>query len=346
MVIGVCGFGYSGSGAILDWLKDYSEVLVCDKLEFAFLYKPDGISDLGNAICYQPVRYFSSDSAIRRFIHHMKRIRKSYNQITDGKFDKIIEEYLEKIIQIKWKGTTSVHSYQAPTFEYIFKNRIPRKIFDFLYRKFNIVFYGSYWPEKEMYFSVMNESDFVKYTKELVASILKVVMDERVTDIIVLDQCFSANNPEMSFLYFDDPLAITVIRDPRDTYLLAKRAHGYETSFIPKNKVEDFILYYRGLMESRKYKTNDKKVIEIQFEDLIYKSKETFEKLEKLIGLSHIELHRFNYFKPEVSVNNTQLWLKYPQYKEDVDKIEKELTEYLYSYDGIEFKPDFMSQTF
>lgn len=346
MVLGVCGFGYSGSGAVLDWLKDYPEVLVSDKIEFSFLYKPDGIGDLGNAVCYQPVRYFSSDSAIRRFAQYMKRIRKSYNQITNGKFELLIDKYLNNVIQIKWKGSTSVHSYQSSTLDYIFRDRIPRKILTLLNHHLNVVFHGSHWPEKEMFFSVLNENDFLKYTKELVANLIESLDGNKQKDIIVLNQCFCANNPEMSFRYFEDPLAITVTRDPRDTYLLAKRALGYETSFIPKSNIADFIIYYRGLMESRKYRQNNEKVIEVKFEDLIYKPEATFNYLEKIIGLSHIDVKEFKHFKPEVSINNTQLWLKYPQYKKDIASIEKELGEYLYPFDEFTLNPDFLSRTF
>lgn len=346
MTIGVCGFGFSGSGALLDWLKNYPEVFVYDKMEFSFPYKPDGLEDLGNAICYHPVRYFSSDSAIRRFVQYMRRLRNTYNIHTGGKFEQLLDDYLANIIQIQWQGSTSVHSYQASTLDYIFRQWIPRSFLSFLKHRFNIVIRGNHWPQKEMYFSVLNEDTFLRFSRDFVHSVIETITKNTSARIIVLDQCFTANDPEISFKYFDNPIAITVIRDPRDNYLLAKRALGFESSFIPRQRVEDFIIYYRGLMESRRYKADNKKIIEIQFEDLIYKSKETFEELEKLIGLPHIDVTCFNYFKPELSINNTQLWLKYPQYKTDIEEIEKELGEYLYPFEKFDLKPNFLSRTF
>lgn len=346
MIIGVCGFGFSGSGAVLDWLKEYPEVFVYDKMEFSFIYKPDGLEDLGNAICYHPVRYFSSDSAIRRFIQYMRRMRNTYNIHTGGKFEKTLDKYLDNIIQIKWQGSTSVHSYQASSIDYIFRQRIPRIFWGLLNRKFNIVIRGNHWPQKEMYYSALDEDDFLRCSKEFVSGVIEAITENTNAKKIALDQCFTANDPEMSFKYFENPLAITVVRDPRDNYLLAKRALGYESSFIPRQNVDDFIIYYRGLMESRKNKQNNVKISEIKFEDLIYRTKETSEGLERMIGLPHIDVTCFKHFKPEVSINNTQLWLKYPQYKKDIEKIESELGDYLYPFEEFDISPNFTGRTF
>ena len=346
MILGVCGFGFSGSGAVLDWLKDYSEVYVADKFEFSFVYKPDGIGDLGNAVCYQPVRYFSSDSAIRRFVQYMNRSKKVFNKYTDGQFQNYLNEYLSKIVQVKWKGSTSVHIYQASFLDYLIRQQLVRKIRWRLENQFKLNIRGSHWPEKEMYYSFMNESVFMKCTCEFIGNIISSMTDNTDSKILVLDQCFAANDPQASFKYFDSPKAICVVRDPRDNYLLAKKAYGYSTSFIPKQKVEDFIVYYRGLMESRKYDANNQDIIEINFEDMIYNSKDLFSRLEKKIGLSHVDISNFTSFRPNISINNTQLWLKYPQFKSDIDIIEVELKEYLYPFEKYNLKPSFNNRTF
>lgn len=346
MVLGVCGFGFSGSGAVLDWLKDYPETYVSDKLEFSLVYKPDGLIDLGNAICYHPSRYFSSDSAIRRFIQYMNRSRNSLNRITNGHFQELLDDYLSKIIQISWKGTTSVHRYQASTVDYFFRQHIPRLLRRQLENRLHIIINGSFWPEKTMYFSVLNEESFIEYSRSFISNILKEASDNTDKRIVVLDQCFAANDPQNSFSFFDTPRAITVIRDPRDNYLLAKKAYGFATSFIPRKKVDDFIVYYRGLMESRRYQASNDSIMEVRFEDLIYNPRLTFERLEKWIGLSHVDVNSFTHFKPEVSINNTQLWNKYLEYDKDIKKIETELSEYLYPFEDYHIAPSYTSRTF
>lgn len=346
MILGVCGFGFSGSGAVLDWLKDYPEVYVSDKLEFSYVYKPDGLIDLGNAICYHPSRYFSSDSAIRRFIQYMNRSKNSINRMTNGHFQEILDDYISKIIQVSWKGSTSVHRYQASSIDYIFRQHIPRLLRRQLENRFHFIIKGSYWPDKTMYFSVLHEESFIRYSRSFISDIINEACKSSDKRIIVLDQCFSANDPRNSFVFFDAPKAITVIRDPRDVFLLAKKAYGFATSFIPKKRVEDFIVYYRGLMESRRYNSKDKDIVEVRFEDLIYNSVSTFTNMENRLGLSHIDVKNFTFFKPEISINNTQLWNKFPKYKKEIEIIEKELSEYLYPFYKYETKPNYFSRVF
>ena len=327
MIIGVCGFGFSGSGALLDWLKDYPEVFVLDKFEFSFVYKPDGLCDLGNAICYHPARYFSSDSAIRRFKQYMSRMQKKLNSYSKGEFQSVLNEYLSKIIQLSWSGSTSVHYYQASFLDFIFRQSVARHIRRLIENKLHYFPSQSYWPEKKMYFSVMNEDDFLLASKNFITGIIDGIAREEKNRVIVLDQCFAANDPKESFKFFDCPKAITVVRDPRDNYLLAKKGYGFGTSFIPRQRVEDFVIYYRGLMESRRYDKSDHNIIEVQFEDLIYNPTETFSELEQTLGLSHIDVGEFSHFKPDISINNTQLWYKYPQFNDEIKIIERELSE-------------------
>ena len=47
-----------------------------------------------------------------------------------------------------------------------------------------------------------------------------------------------------------------------------------------------------------------------------------------------------------MSINNTQLWLKYPEYMLDIDIIEKELSTYLYDFSNYTKKPSFNKDSF
>lgn len=346
MTIGICGFGFSGSGALLDWLKDYPEVCVMDKFEFSFPYKPDGLCDLGNAICYHPSRYFSSDSAIRRFIQYMNRIQRNLDVHSKGNFGKVVNDYLSRIIQLSWKGSTSVHYYQASTLDFIFRQYFPRRMRRLIENKFHIFPSCSLWPEKKMYFSIMKEEDYINATKVFVSDVIKGVLGDEERKMIVLDQCFAANDPKASFKFFESPKAITVVRDPRDNYILAKKGYGFGTSFIPRKNVRDFVVYYRGLMESRRYDKSDGDIVEVHFEDLIYNPCETFAELEHKLSLTHIDVEKFTHFRPEISINNTQLWRKYPQFIEDMKYIEKELNEYLYPFERYDIQPTFTERVF
>jgi len=148
---------------------------------------------------------------------------------------------------------------------------------------------------------------------------------------IVLDQPFSADNPEKSFIFFDNPAAIIVDRDPRDLYLLAKEVLRSRASFIPTDNVYDFVTYYKVIRENRKKVVNTTKVLYLNFEDMIYEYKTTAEKIIAFLGLKRHE-KPLEYFNPEISKNNTQLFNKYTNYKKEIEYIEKELEEWLYPF--------------
>ena len=46
MIIGTCGFGSTGSSAVSDYLREFDENSVLDKIEFDIMYCPDGLADL------------------------------------------------------------------------------------------------------------------------------------------------------------------------------------------------------------------------------------------------------------------------------------------------------------
>ena len=71
----------------------------------------------------------------------------------------------------------------------------------------------------------------------------------------------------------------------------------------------------------------------IRFEDLIYKYEDTTKDLINWLKLDEKKHGRRGMcFKPEVSINNTQTWLRYPQSLPEIKIIEQRLGEYLYDF--------------
>ena len=342
--IGICGFGYSGSGAVIDLLKEYPEVYVADKVELSFIYKPDGLEDLMRAISTSPSRYFSSDSAIRRFIQFMSRSKKQYNKCTNGEFDKIYRNFIESIIQVVWYGSTSVHFYQDSDFSFFFRQHLSR-LLRFWIERFIGKISIKCWPDKKMFYSYLTEEEFLLRAKTFVGDFIQSMSDNCCVNKIVLDQPFCANNPQKSFKFFNNPKAILVTKDPRDLYLLAKNALGYQGHFIPTDNVNTFIRYYEGLMKSISLKDDDNILI-INFEDLIYSYDNTRKKIEIFLELSPIVGRKEKKFFPEKSINNTQLWRKYGGFEKDINLIEKELKPYLFSFGDYSQTPTFQGKSF
>ena len=97
MIVGVCGFGSTGSGAVMDLLREYDEISAGRNMELSFLYDADGVSDLEQALVKQPIRFYSGDAAIKKFkkaiySYDLTRYVKRYMSVK--KFREISDEYI------------------------------------------------------------------------------------------------------------------------------------------------------------------------------------------------------------------------------------------------------------
>ena len=331
MIIGVCSYGNTGSGAVFDLLKEYDELEVMARegadFEFKFTYMPDGLEDLDFHLCKSPNRWMSADYALKRFKDVMEFYGKPYSLIsrkTKQSYYKLTKEFFDEIVQVKWTGRR--------LFEYMHKGewgmfvyRVRFKIQSLLFRKFHKEVRT--FPSAEMYFSYCPDN-FLTASRNYIAAL---IASMRKTDKakIVLDQPFSGDYPEKSFKYYDDPYAIVVDRDPRDLYITAKYIYPNQDSWIPTQNVEGFITYYRQM---RSFSHNDdERILRLMFEDLIYEYNNTCQRIQDFLDIhSHPTREHFN---PDVSIQNTQIYKLYPNEQENIRKIEQELKNWLYPFE-------------
>ena len=100
LIIGVCGFSWSGSGAVMDYLMEFEENQVYTP-EFILAYHPDGLRDLDINLNENCAKFLSSGVAIPRF----RNIAKSLlSGPTKGLSIKLTEDYLNQLIQSRWIG--------------------------------------------------------------------------------------------------------------------------------------------------------------------------------------------------------------------------------------------------
>ncbi len=329
MIIGVNGFGFSGSGAVLDLLKEYSDVSVFDDCEMSICYYPDGILDLDYHLneCFN--RYMNSDAAIYNFLKMMK-IRFATGRMKRKPFAKRIMEltynYIDSITQVSWKGTWGYRDYSDGKIESFFNCYVLQRISLLLNRLFKVNI--SLAKKKNLRMSIKPQ-DFVNKTKKYLIDVLKAVgLDTNTT--FVFDQIFPASNPASCFKYFDCSKAILVLRDPVDTYLLAKKVVKIHSTWIPTNNVSDFVNYYKAIYESIVMNSGDT-VMLVHYEDLIYNYEKEKKRIEDFCGVSnHSEPKKF--FDPDYSIRYTQLFLDYPELIEDVEYIRKNLAEFLFEF--------------
>ena len=334
MIIGVTGYGFSGSSAVYDLLKEYDDNIfiktnrVC---EFSIAYESDGLFDLEKNVLYYPMKHIKGDIATYRFINFCRFYSKMYNRMTNNKFDKITEEFINSIIQVKYKNRRISKHGNNLISRFLLKvlGKIQITIEEKIKKKVNLL------KEDDCYICNYPD-DFVEKARKYIEEILKASNLYVGEKNILLDQPFPPNQPEVVFHYFSSPKAIVVDRDPRDIYLTVKNMRYTSGRFIPHDNVDDFIKYYRAV---RQGESNNSDVMRIHFEDLLYNYDETISKIE---GFFKLENHnnKFLYFDPKKSINNTQLKYVFLKDAEDISKIEMELSEYLYDFDHYDFKPN------
>lgn len=335
MIVGVCGFGYTGSGALIDLLKGYDHINVFDKFEFSFIYSPDGIDDLRYHLVDNPTRYMSSDIAINRFIKYSQGKNLEICKFTNNKYLPACNKFIDSLIQVKWRGYWMFDYFEGTFWEKNFNFRLfHARILKLLSRKTNKTF--DLPPVRNMYLSV-DPNDFDVKAKQFVSEIIQSI-NQNNEDVVVLNQPFRANNPKKDFMYFDNPKAIIVDRDPRDLYVILKKIISYKCRFIPYNDVDSFIKYYEALHKGD-FMNNSNNTLYIKFEDLIYDFDITKSKIEKFLNIENSYSQSKSGFDPLVSIENTCIYDKYPDLSEDVELIEQRLSTWLYDFENKKIKP-------
>ena len=335
MVVSVSGFGWSGSGAVLDLLREYSDIQIAfdrfnRSVEFLLLADVDGIRDLEYHLVERPSR-ISSYLAIQRYLNLVRSFSHYMNLDAIGLLD-ITEAYLKQLVDFNLTGSTYHESFEIRPF-YTLYNRSVRLI---LGNRISRCFIGENTWKRFLYENKIRMSvsyspeDFLQKTKAYLNSIFTVLSTDD-NKPLVFDQMLPADNPTFFMKYFDDARCIAVRRDPRDTYVLAKKV--YHSSIpIPVDSVEDFVLFYKKIVQDTIISDNPK-VLNLQFEDLIYSYEVTKARIEDFLGITQ-HYHPRSLFNPTISANNTQLYKKYTGLEKDIKIIEESLPASLYQFEA------------
>ena len=328
MIIGTCGFGSTGSSAVSDYLLEFGNVQVLDKMEFTWVFEVDGLIDLDYHVNHPHSRTSDSISAIQRYRDRMDALMHFYGKaggVDVKKFRESTENFLNAITQVKWnwyidkQGSVWGRNLQ----------RMAKKIIPAIERKKGKQI--NCWPMHEVSLSVCPEN-FDALSKQHVKELL-FAMGASFEKPLILDQPFSGNNPQACFKYYEDPYAIVVDRDPRDNYVFANTRLVGINHFMAVSPVEDFVRYYRSIRDKQPYKEKNDRILSIRFEDMVYHYDETTKRIREFLNLGENPAPK-SIFDPAISMPNTQVWKRFPQFAKDIEYIEKELPEYLFDYTG------------
>ena len=343
MIIGACGFGATGSSVVTDYLKEFDCVTVKDDLEFNYVTLSDGLLYLEDRLMHPKGRTGDSINGFRRFEELVQNKKHMYQAhgLSAECFEESARKFIDAITMTKWyweSGRRNKHS------RYSIHNIIRRyyltKVVPQYEKKHGKRWEG--WPFEEVRFSV-NPSNFYDAAQIHVDELLKGMgLDQ--DKIIALDQPFSGANPQACFPFFKDPYAVVVDRDPRDLYVFGKTKLMGKMHFFPIDSVDDFIIYYRSLRKDRPYLEPNPRVLCVKFEEMVYAYDKTMPKLQQHLHLPE-NPHPKSVFDPELSIANTQVFRRFPQFADDVKKIESELAEYCFDFSKYP-EPDFNKQMF
>lgn len=316
----------SGSSAVTDLLKEYERINTKNSdFEYVFLYAPDGLFDLEYKLLYNN-NAIRSDEAIKNFRKLMEKLYHydgwgiaNYKDKISHNFMNVVESYLDSIITSKYQGIWYYHQK-------------PSKIAWFLRVIRRIIFKKTTKPKQvQLEMSMVSSDDFYEKSRKFILNVIKEISD--IEEYIVLDQLLLPHNLNIIDNYkIEELFPIIISRDPRDVFIMNKYFWKPRNQEVPyPTDVKEFCNYYKMMRENEK-KTNTL-ALRLNFEDLVLNYEETKQDIENFIGIDSVHHKaKFEYFNPAISVNNLQVYSRDDKYREEVEMIELELSEYLYNF--------------
>lgn len=327
------GYMGSGSSAITDLLSEYKEnYCPLDNFEFVFLHCPNGVLDFVDKLIYNN-NALKSSKDIDIFYNEMQKLYNkkhwwvgNYQNVIGPRFMQITNNYINSLIDCEYEGYWYVH--EELNFKMYIK-LIFRKPIKMLFK--NLKFKPVINSDGNMKISFKSEKEIYEETKKYIKEIVNCIKKEDRNTI--LDQLILPFNAYRSDKLFDEEDRIIIVeRDPRDVFILNKyiwRAKHFDVP-IPID-AKQFSIYYKKMRESEII-SNNKNVLRIHFEDLVYQYDKSKKQIEKFINLnSNNQYKKKRFFNPDDSIKNTQVFRR-DEYKEEISIIEKELKDYLYDF--------------
>ncbi len=344
MNIAVTGYFGAGSSAALDLLCEYS----CNGTgipnekggyEHTTLYHPGGIFDLEDKLLYGNDIH-RADEALKTFEREMLRLNNnnfgwygSFKYMFKEQFKENMYDFISKLhpfnINARYYGQT-----KAVIFNPL---KIPIQLAAKILYGRTIYKWGRQFihvpavPKMRVAFPTENE--YYEAAREFVRNYMRMYKEPGVENTL-FDRLLLCHNAYRLPRYFDDDFRLIMVkRDVRDVYVFNKYLWPKLNAgtMYPKD-IDVFIDYWKRLNNYER-KIEDSRILEINFEDLVYFYDRTLEKIEKHCMLSREQHDKVNeYFQPEKSIHNTQVYKISDIWKEEVDQIEKELYEFCYDF--------------
>jgi hypothetical protein len=319
-IISISGFGWSGSTAARDLIKEYSNIShFSDEnnsfKEYSLSYDPYGFIDLYSKLV-QNWNFLNIDKAIKDHITYFNSIssKKSFINYHGLHLDDFFNVNSKIIHNELIQDLTSFNYSLSSRVNYLYRNSFQKIIYKILSR--------TNYYENSSRFSNLSEDDFFNYLKKFHKQLFRNILEN---DSLLLEKAIPVNNLELSSNFFDNLKILIIDRDPRDTFVEMSRKKTIfwgSTNNITDQQIINFAnwkktMSSKGLVSEipfnnlTKLKSNSI-VLKIKFEDLVNDYENSKILIEKLIDKSDSEhIHKNKFFNPNKSKNNIGLWKKY-----------------------------------
>jgi hypothetical protein len=310
-VVSVQGFGYSGSGAVVDLLREYDSTIVV------------GNVDSEGSVTAENIRCAEVD--ILRLAGGLFEVEKyiGSNNIfqNDALLHRIIAQIENSEIFMEYEETRPYF------YEYL------RSICQVLTNYPQVQFYNTYLDYKGkndiFYLKEITLDEYRTICRRLLNTLFSIIKGNSSASILVLDQFVGDVEFDVKKYrdYIPNLKMIIVYRDPRDVYTFANHD---DIGWIPHNSVDDFIEWYSIL--TKHYNLNEnKEYLTIQFEQLITNYEEVVSIIENYVGLNDtLHTRKLANLNPSVSYKNLFIWERSSIKRDAFEKIYKTLMLYCY----------------
>lgn len=327
-IIGCVGYHGTGAGVIDDLLRECDNVAHGGyECESRFLHDADGISDLEYNLVENPHR-LNSGFAVRRFLKYAEMNNRQLSKVYGSSWLKLAKAYANSITKFEYEGYKGWEVALFPLHERICE-KLQRTINKVLPKNIRKPAWYNYYPNAKTLHSVCTENEFLEKTRLFVNELSLCIPHKKNDEFVVMDQLIPGKNLSRYIRYIPNAKVIIVDRDPRDLYIRQRTLRDH----VLPNNVMQFCEYYKDIRPQKNVNETPSNILFVTFEDMIYNYDNMIKKVFAFLGINLIHhISPKSFFNPDKSIVGTRMWLKYPEYTDDIKIIEKMLPEFLYNY--------------
>ena len=311
-IVSVQGFGYSGSGAVVDLLREYECCNVVgyvspigsltsrkeDKGEVNIMRRTGGLLQLSQLYDEaNPSSIFWDDAMMKTFIRQC-----GYDGLTRNEnIKEIYFAFIKEITELRIKN-----------------------IDGFPYNGF----LSRYDDTSEIFhLRRMSKGEFINLCRLFLNTLFNQLTKED-GQLLILDQMLADCGYNQTILkqYIPNIKQIAVYRDPRDIYALA---HSLNVSWIAHDSTDRFVKWFKSCY--RGFATEMSDILTVGFENLVNNYDHEVSRIEKDLGIdSGCHTNCFKCFNPQISAQGVGQWRRSAIPNGDFEKIKEELSDYCY----------------